>query len=77
MQQFALRRGIVEPGKKSAFLALGLLACGVLGNSFAAELFFDIDFVFGSIATFLILYLYGPVAGILASVVISLPTVVL
>ncbi len=77
MQLPALRahRRIVEPGPKSVFFLLALLTAGVIGNFAVAELYFNIDFIFGSIATLIILYLYGPVVGILAAALISVPTI--
>ena len=45
-----------------AFLLLILLTlCGYLGNYFSINLFFGVDFLFGSIFTLLAVYLYGEV----------------
>lgn len=55
--------------KKYVFLLL-LLTASVLGNVFSFELFFGVDFLFGSVIVFFIYSLYGIKWGI-ASVVLS------
>ncbi len=55
-------------GKSMAFLVLLILA-GFLGDYFAVPLFFGADFLFGSIAVLLVLYLYGFPWGIFAAFV--------
>ena len=54
-----------------------LVLLGFLGNFYALPLFFGADFVFGSIAVFLILYGYGLSWGLLAALVINSYTWVL
>jgi hypothetical protein len=41
-----------------------LTALGVAGNYFKLTLFFNVDFIFGSIFTMLAIHYYGPFAGI-------------
>jgi PAS domain S-box-containing protein len=50
---------------------LALLIAGVAGNHFNLSFFFGVDFLFGSIAAFLIIALYGPVLGVISALVIS------
>ncbi|MGL6284118.1 MAG: hypothetical protein ACRC2J_17070, partial [Microcoleaceae cyanobacterium] len=40
-----------------------LTSLGYLGNYLKLNLFFGVDFLFGSIATLLVVYLYGTVWG--------------
>jgi PAS domain S-box-containing protein len=58
--------------KRSTLGLLLLLIAGFLGNYFRWTLFFDIDFLFGSIAVWLVVCLYGvgwgTVAGFLAGI---------
>src|SRR5687767_3758481 len=55
-------------------LLASLLALGVLGNYFKYPLFFEIDFLFGSIFSFLIFQLFGKANGIAAAFVVSAVT---
>ena len=48
-----------------------------LGNYFSFPLFFGVDFLFGSIATLLIVVLYGRLWGVIAAIIISAYTYVL
>ena len=50
---------------------------GVAGNYFSLPLFFGIDLVFGSLATFMAIRLYGGVAGVLVAIPGALYTIVL
>lgn len=56
---------------------LALLALGVAGNLFRVELFFNVDLIFGSIATLIIVCLYGLYPGVLAAAIVAVPTVFL
>ncbi len=58
-------------------LMTGLTILGVLGNLVSVSLLYDAALVFGSIATFLIIYFFGPWAGFLTAPVISLSTFLL
>ena len=61
--------------KPKFLLSLILLTvAGCLGNFFNLPLFFGVDFLFGSIATLIIVYLYGSVWGTLAAFVASIST---
>lgn len=51
-----------------------LVLIGYLGNYFKIELFFGVDFLFGSIAVLLILSLYGWIPGAIAAVITSIYT---
>ncbi len=51
------------------FPLLLLIGAGFLGNVFKISLFFGVDFLFGSIATLLIVYFYGIFWGTLASLI--------
>jgi len=52
---------------RSAVLLVLLISAGFLGNYFTLPLFFGADFLFGSIAVLLVLYLYGLTWGMLAA----------
>ena len=54
-----------------------LLGAGFLGNYFYLNLFFGVDFLFGSIAVMLVVYFYGLGWGVLAALVASSVTLVL
>lgn len=58
-------------------LFIGLTCLAVLGNSFPIHLFFGVDFIFGSIAVFLVLYLFGASAAIFTAFISSLATLFL
>jgi PAS domain S-box-containing protein len=63
-------------GKSMIVLSL-LIIAGFLGNYFTLPLFFGADFLFGSVAVLLVLYLYGLQWGMLAAVVAHSYTYVL
>ncbi|HBE33545.1 MAG TPA: hypothetical protein DD990_20080, partial [Cyanobacteria bacterium UBA11368] len=64
--------------KKNLTLALvALIAAAYLGNYFSLPLFFGIDFLFGSIAVLLVLYLFGISWGIIAAAIASWHTLIL
>jgi two-component system, cell cycle sensor histidine kinase and response regulator CckA len=52
-------------------LLVALLVLGLLGNYFKYPLFFEIDFLFGSIFSFLILQFFGKAYGIGAALLVS------
>ncbi len=54
-----------------------LTALGYLGNYLNLNLFFGVDFLFGSIATLLVVYLYGTVWGAIASLIAGSYTYIL
>jgi signal transduction histidine kinase len=62
-------------GYIKAVMILSLIILGVLGNIVDAVLLYDARLIFGSIATFLIIYFFGPWAGTLTAPLISLITV--
>jgi signal transduction histidine kinase/DNA-binding response OmpR family regulator len=66
---FAKVDQLVSSPKRSLLGLVGLLVLGVLGNYFRWSLFFHIDFLFGSIAVWLVLSFYGLRWGAVASVV--------
>jgi len=51
-----------------------LIIFGFLGNYFSFPLFFGVDFLFGSIATFVILFLFGLWWGVVSAIIISIYT---
>ena len=59
------------PRKYSALIFLALVAAGLAGNYFKYELFFNIEFIFGSIFALLALQILGLGPGILAAALIS------
>ena len=65
------------PGVKGAFALAGLIALGMLGNYFKFTLFFNADFIFGSIFAMLALQLFGTALGSAAALLMSLPLVLL
>ncbi|HBE16987.1 MAG TPA: histidine kinase [Cyanobacteria bacterium UBA11149] len=48
-----------------------LIVAGYLGNYFSLPLFFGVDFIFGSVAVLMVVYLYGSFWGILAAAIAS------
>ncbi len=56
------------------WLLLALIVASYLGNYFKLSLFFGIDFLFGSIAVWIILFFYGPFWAIIAGAIASLHT---
>ncbi len=63
--------------RKSTLALVALIASAYLGNYFSLSLFFGIDFLFGSIAVLLVLYLFGLSWGILAAAIASWHTLIL
>lgn len=63
--------------QKSRYFLILLLLLAFLGNYYGMPLFFGIYFLFGNIAVFLIIYLYGMRWGIFAGILASLPTLIL
>jgi len=61
----------VGNNKYSIPLLLALIAAGLAGNYFKFPIFFDIDFVFGSIFAMLALQFMGLGRGILAGAIIA------
>ncbi|MEP0880998.1 ATP-binding protein [Trichocoleus sp. ST-U3] len=59
---------------KAAFGLSILIAAGYLGNYFRWSLFFDIDFLFGSIAVWIIVFLYGTGWGTFAGFISGICT---
>jgi len=51
-----------------------LIILGYLGNFFKMHLFFGVDFLFGSIASLIVVYLYGTKWGTLAALIVSAHT---
>ena len=51
-----------------------LIILGYLGNFFKIHLFFGVDFIFGSIASLIVVYLYGTKWGTLAALIASTHT---
>lgn len=72
-----IRSGISRKkiGYIKAVMILGLVILGVLGNVIDIALLYDARLIFGSIATFLIIYFFGPWAGTLTAPLISFITV--
>jgi len=66
----------LEPSKSLFFLAL-LMGAGYLGNYFKLPLFFSVDFLFGSIAVFIVLRLYGWFWGTAAGFIAGFCTLLL
>jgi PAS domain S-box-containing protein len=58
-------------------IPVGLIGLGLAGNHFSLPLFFGIDFLFGSIATLVVTYVYGSLWGIIAASIIASYTYVL
>ncbi|NEP78189.1 MAG: response regulator [Okeania sp. SIO3B3] len=56
---------------KVKFGLILLIILGYLGNYFKLPLFFGVDFLFGSIAVFIIIELYGAVWGTIAALIVS------
>ncbi len=68
---------ISTPAKTSISLFLALIAAGLAGNYFKFQIFFNIDFLFGSIFAMLALQFFGVGRGILAAALIASYTYVL
>lgn len=54
-----------------ALVLVGLVTLGVFVGGLRLPLFFDVDFLFASVFTLLILYLYGPAVGAFSGFVIA------
>ncbi len=67
----------IIPQKFSIPLLLALIAAGLAGNYFNYEIFFNINFIFGSIFAMLALQFFGLGRGIFAAVMIATYTYVL
>ncbi len=65
---------LMQTGPTKWVLLASLLALGLLGNYFKYPLFFEIDFLFGSIFSFLIFHFFGKAYGIGAAIVVSAVT---
>jgi len=73
-----LNNWFTKPIHKSRFLWLVvLIGLGIAGNILKIELFFNIDFLFGSLFTLIVLQFFGLVPAILAAAIISSWTFVL
>ncbi len=68
---------IVFKGKLNIALFFLLVLVGLAGNYFKYQIFFNVDFIFGSIFAMLALQFFGILWGIIAAVVISSFTFVL
>jgi signal transduction histidine kinase/cell division protein FtsB len=62
---------------RAVFGLILLIAAGYLGNYFRWSLFFDIDFLFGSIAVWIIVFLYGTGWGTFAGFISGICTYVI
>ncbi|MGK7878428.1 MAG: response regulator [Xenococcaceae cyanobacterium] len=63
--------------QRSSLVLILLAIAGYLGNYFKFTLFFGVDFLFGSIAILLVVYLYGAIWGTLAALIASSYTYIL
>ena len=54
-----------------------LLIAGYLGNYFSLPLFFGVDFIFGSIATVMVVVYYGSAWGIISALIAGSYTLIL
>ncbi|MGD1806970.1 response regulator [Dapis sp. BLCC M126] len=59
---------------KLILIPILLIILGYLGNFFKIHLFFGVDFLFGSIASLIVVYLYGTQWGTLAALIASTHT---
>jgi len=66
-----LRENKIALGISSKVILILLLVLGYLGNIFKINLFFSVDFLFGSIAVWLIVHLYGIFWGTLAGFIVG------
>ncbi|HEY9652097.1 MAG TPA: hypothetical protein V6C95_15640, partial [Coleofasciculaceae cyanobacterium] len=62
-----------SPSRSNLALTL-LIVAGYVGNYFNLPLFFGVDFLFGSIATLIVLYLYGIAWGTIAALIAGVHT---
>ncbi|MEA5452403.1 response regulator [Leptolyngbya sp. CCNP1308] len=74
-----LRKLLIRaPSNKRKLVAIAFLTiAGLLGNYFSLPLFFGVDFLFGSIATLIIVYYFGVFWGGLASLIAGSYTYIL
>lgn len=54
-----------------------LLIAGYVGNYFSLSLFFGVDFIFGSIATLMVVVYYGSAWGVLSALIAGSYTLIL
>jgi PAS domain S-box-containing protein len=66
-----------EWNAKKVLVLIALIVLGFLGNYYKISLFFGVDFIFGEIAVFLVLYFYGWMWGSLAGLVAGFCTYIL
>jgi diguanylate cyclase (GGDEF)-like protein/PAS domain S-box-containing protein len=71
---YAQSQPAIQTAPTKWVLLASLLALGILGNYFKFPLFFEIDFLFGSIFSFLIFQLFDKAYGIAAALVVSVVT---
>ncbi|HXE97228.1 MAG TPA: PAS domain S-box protein [Dongiaceae bacterium] len=57
--------------RHSTIILIALIAAGLAGNYFKFPIFFNVDFLFGSIFAMLVLQLFGPGRGVLAAFIIA------
>ncbi len=62
---------------RAVILLIALVTFGFVLNRARFHLFFNVDFIFGSAVAIVILFLYGPLIGVAASVVIASATYIL
>lgn len=62
---------------RNVLLFLALVACGVAGNYFKFTIFFNVDFIFGSVFALIVLLKFGLRPGVIAAAIISSVTWVL
>lgn len=62
---------------RSVAVLVALTVCGYLGNYLRIPLFFNVDFLFGSLFALIIVYAYGIVPGALAAALIAAHTWIL
>lgn len=60
-----------KPSKRETLILLALTLIGLFGNYLNIDLFFGVNFIFGSIATIIAIRVSGPVWGVLVGVVIG------
>lgn len=63
--------GLRWPGKRESLLLLALTSLGLIGNFFNVELFFGVNFIFGSIVTMIALRTSGILWGTLVGIIIG------
>lgn len=68
---------IVKLRKRDVLSIFFLLLAGLFGNYLNIELFFGVNFIFGSIATIIAIYFYGAVWGVMVGIGVALYTYML